>query len=111
MAVVTALEDYQLFYYSLFIPLVVFWLLAHWRVKNWQRLFLSAGVLYWLMVVVSFVVVEVLGEREGRRLESGELVFVSFDVASAGIVTILVIFSIAYMILVFSSLLYRKIFH
>jgi len=103
------LEDYRLFYYLLLGLLVMGLLLARWKVGSWQRLFISAGVFYWLMAVASFVVVEVLGEREGPRLESGELVFVSFYVASAGVVTIVVIFILFYLIISGASLLYRKL--
>lgn len=102
-------DNYQLLYYSLLSLLVVSLVLAYRKVENWQRLFLSAGVLYWLMVVVSFVVVEVLGEREGPRHAVGELVFVSFYVASAGVVTIVVIFILFYLIISSASLLYRKL--
>jgi len=104
-------DNYQLLYYALLSLWVVPLVLAHRKVENWQRLFLSAGVLYWLVVVVSFVVVEVLGEREGPRHAGGELVLVSFYVASAGVTTIVMIFFLAYAVVSWGTLLYRRLFH
>lgn len=104
-------DNYQLLYYSLLSLLVVSLVLARWKVENRDRLFISAGMFYWLMAVVSFVVVEVLGEREGPRRDLGELAFISFYVASAGVMTTVVIFFLAYAIVSGSSLLYRRLFH
>ncbi len=103
------LRDYSVAYFSLLGGLAILLLWVRYRCVDWRLTAVQVCVVSWFLAFISRIVVEVLGEREGPRMDAGELVFTSTFIASANVVNILVLFFIMYCIARGFSWLYSRV--
>lgn len=103
------LRDYSMPYFLLLGILVTLLLWVRYRCVDWHPIVVQACAVSWFLAFISRIVVEALGEREGPRMDAGELIFTSTLIASANIVSILIPFFIVYCIAYGFSWVYSRL--